>query len=117
MQIALHCVRDLPARFAKQKQLLRGENFPLLGVQPYRARSLKLSSDPYFVEEVRDIVACISANLQTHWLVRERYRRQAPANPAPLAESGVSVSVVVVLKLESKIFARAGRHQIGARRK
>ncbi len=30
--------------------------FALFGVQPHRAKSLKLSSDPYFVEKVRDIV-------------------------------------------------------------
>lgn len=30
--------------------------FALFGVQPHRAKSFKLSSDPYFIEKVRDIV-------------------------------------------------------------
>ncbi|MBB3011373.1 IS630 family transposase [Cupriavidus alkaliphilus] len=30
--------------------------FSLFGVQPHRAKSFKLSSDPYFIEKVRDIV-------------------------------------------------------------
>ena len=30
--------------------------FALFGVQPHRTRSFKLSTDPFFVEKVRDIV-------------------------------------------------------------
>jgi putative transposase len=30
--------------------------FRVFGIQPYRTRSFKLSTDPYFVEKVRDIV-------------------------------------------------------------
>jgi transposase len=33
-----------------------GRYFALFGLQPHRARSFKLSTDPFFVEKVRDIV-------------------------------------------------------------
>src|SRR5205085_1904191 len=33
-----------------------GRYFALFGVQPHRAKSFKLSTDPFFVEKVRDIV-------------------------------------------------------------
>ena len=31
-------------------------NFQVFGIQPHRIKSFKLSTDPYFVEKVRDIV-------------------------------------------------------------
>lgn len=48
-------VRGLERRTGISKSAVqRYLNF--FGVQPYRARSFKLSSDPFFVEKVRDIV-------------------------------------------------------------
>jgi len=37
-------------------QKAHGRYFALFGVQPHRAKSFKLSTDPFFVEKVRDIV-------------------------------------------------------------
>jgi hypothetical protein len=33
-----------------------GRYFALFGLQPHRAKSFRLSADPFFVEKVRDIV-------------------------------------------------------------
>jgi hypothetical protein len=33
-----------------------GRYFALLGLQPHRSKSFKLSTDPFFVEQVRDLV-------------------------------------------------------------
>jgi putative transposase len=34
--------------------------FSLFGVQPHRTKSFKLSTDPFFVQKVRDVVGSIS---------------------------------------------------------
>src|SRR5260221_14295537 len=37
--------------------------FQLFGLQPHRTRSFKLSADPFFVEELRDVVGfCVQAS-------------------------------------------------------
>ena len=53
---ATHCsVRSVAARTGITKSTVQ-RYFALFGVQPHRTRSFKLSTDPFFVEKVRDIV-------------------------------------------------------------
>ncbi|ALS95900.1 hypothetical protein ADT26_17305 [Xanthomonas oryzae] len=42
--------------------------YTLFGLQPHRSKSLKLSTDPFFIERVRDIVG-LYLNLPDHALV------------------------------------------------
>jgi hypothetical protein len=44
----------------------------LVGLQPHRSKSFKLSNDPFFIEEVRDIVG-LYLNPPDHALVRRRH--------------------------------------------
>ncbi len=48
-------VRSAAAKTGISKSSV-GRYFALFGVQPHRAKSFKLSTDPFFVEKVRDIV-------------------------------------------------------------
>src|SRR3974377_1934529 len=48
-------VRTAAAASGISKSMV-GRYFALFGLQPHRARSFKLSTDPFFVEKVRDIV-------------------------------------------------------------
>jgi transposase len=48
-------VRSAAAKTGISKSTV-GRYFALFGVQPHRSRSFKLSTDPFFVEKVRDIV-------------------------------------------------------------
>ena len=44
--------------------------FALFGLQPHRSKSFKLSTDPFFVEKVRDIVGLYLNPPDTRWYVR-----------------------------------------------
>ena len=48
-------VRSAAARTGMSKSTV-GRYFALFGVQPHRSKSFKLSTDPFFVEKVRDVV-------------------------------------------------------------
>src|SRR5579864_1265234 len=48
-------VRSAAAKTGMSKSTV-GRYFALFGVQPHRAKSFKLSTDPFFVEKVRDVV-------------------------------------------------------------
>jgi transposase len=55
-EVATHwTVRSAAARTGMSKSTV-GRYFALFGVQPHRSKSFKLSTDPFFVEKVRDIV-------------------------------------------------------------
>ena len=49
-------VRSAAAKTGMSKSTV-GRYFVLFGVQPHRSKSFKLSTDPFFVEKVRDVVA------------------------------------------------------------
>src|ERR1700758_2236778 len=60
--------------------------FQTFGVQPHRTRSFKLSTDPFFIEKVRDIVgACICIPPITRWcsasMKRARFRPSTAPSP------------------------------------
>jgi transposase len=48
-------VRSAAAKTGMSKSTV-GRYFALFGVQPHRSKSFKLSTDPFFVEKVRDVV-------------------------------------------------------------
>jgi AraC-like DNA-binding protein len=48
-------VRSLAAESGVSKSTV-ARYFALVGVQPHRSKSFKLSTDPFFVEKVRDVV-------------------------------------------------------------
>ena len=61
-----------------------GRYFKLFGLQPHRSKSFKLSTDPFFVEKVRDIVG-LYLNPQTMpwycvWTKKARFRRSNAPN-------------------------------------
>jgi transposase len=65
--------------------------FALFGVQPHRTRSFKLSTDPFFVEKVRDIVG-LYLNPPDHALVLcvdEKSQIQALERTQPLLPMGL----------------------------
>jgi putative transposase len=65
--------------------------FRLFGVQPHRTKSFKLSSDPSFIEKVRDII-CLYLNPPDHALVLsvdEKSQIQALVRAAPLLPIGL----------------------------
>ena len=74
----------------------------LFGVQPHRSRSFKLSTDPFFIEKVRDIVGlyldppdralvlCVDEKSQIQAL-----DRTAPLLPMRLAACGASLDTPV----------------------
>lgn len=65
--------------------------FALFGVQPHRSKSFKLSTDPFFVEKVRDIVG-LYLNPPDHALVLavdEKSQIQALERTAPLLPMGL----------------------------
>lgn len=53
--------------------------FTLFGLQPHRSKSFKLSTDPFFVEKVRDVVGLYSIHPTRRWccawMKRARFRR------------------------------------------
>lgn len=63
-------------------------SFQTFGVQPHRTRNFKLSTDPFFIEKVRDIVG-LYLHPPDHALVLcvdERSQIQAPqSHPARVA--------------------------------
>jgi putative transposase len=55
-EVATHwTVRSAAAKTGISKSVV-GRYFALFGVQPHRSKSFKLSTDPFFVEKVREIV-------------------------------------------------------------
>src|SRR5881398_1941159 len=78
-------VRSAAAKTGISKSSV-GRYFALFGVQPHRAKSFKLSTDPFFVEKVRDIVG-LYLNPPDKALVLcvdEKSQIQALERPQPL---------------------------------
>src|ERR1039457_2263531 len=68
-----------------------GRYFALFGLQPHRSKSFKLSTDPFFVEKVRDIVG-LYLNPPDHALVLavdEKSQIQALERTAPILPMGL----------------------------
>lgn len=61
-----------------------GRYFKLFGLQPHRSKSFKLSTDPFFVEKVRDIVGLYlnppTTPWSCAWTKKARFRRSNAPN-------------------------------------
>jgi transposase len=68
-----------------------GRYFALFGYQPHRAKSFKLSTDPFFVEKVRDIVGlCLNPPDNALVLcVDEKSQLRAPEHTQPVLPMGL----------------------------
>jgi putative transposase len=83
-------VRSVAAKTGISKSTVQ-RYFALFGVQPHRAKSFKLSTDPFFVEKVRDIVG-LYLQPPTHALVLcvdEKSQIQALERTQPLLPLGL----------------------------
>src|SRR3982074_1909031 len=82
-------VRSAAARTGMSKSTV-GRYFALFGVQPHRSKSFKLSTDPFFVEKVRDVVGLYlnPPDKAVVLCVDEKSQIQALERPQPMLPMG-----------------------------